>query len=153
MSETRVEIDLRARERRLYDRLRGLVVQAEPGARSGVRDLLLLLPDLFVLLARLARDPRVPVGSKAIAMLGVAYVISPVELMPELLLGPIGLIDDLIVVSAALSRVINRVHPDIVHSHWSGRGDALEAIHRVAAWSENTLGNAFAGLLGFQRTT
>ena len=149
--ELHVEIDLRARERRFYDRLRSLVISAEPGARSGVRDLLLLLPDMFVLLVRLGRDPRVPVGSKVIALLGVAYVLSPIELMPELLLGPIGLIDDLVVVAAALSRVLNRVHPDIVNSHWSGQGDVLEAIRRVTIWSENLLGSAFTSLLGFTR--
>ena len=149
--EVRVEVDLRARERRLYDRLRWLVINAEPGTSSGVRDLLLLLPDMFVLLTRLGRDPRVPIGSKAIVLIGVAYVLSPIELMPELLMGPIGLIDDPIVVAAALSRVINRVHSDIVNSHWSGQGDALEAIRRVTVWCENALGSAFSSLLGFRR--
>ncbi|MCP4003612.1 MAG: DUF1232 domain-containing protein [bacterium] len=151
MSETRLEIDLRARERRFYDRLRALVVRPVPGEGTGVRDLLLLLPDMFILLVRLARDDRVPMGSKMIAVLGVAYVLSPIELMPEIILGPIGLIDDLVVVAAALSRVINRVHPDIVNSHWSGQGDALEAIRKVTAWSEKTLGKVVTGVLGFTR--
>ncbi len=151
MSETRLEIDLRARERRFYDRLRALVVRPVPGEGTGVRDLLLLLPDMFILLVRLARDDRVPMGSKMIAMLGVAYVLSPIELMPEIILGPIGLIDDMVVVAAALSRVINRVHPDIVNSHWSGQGDALEAIRKVTAWSEKTLGKVVTGVLGFTR--
>ncbi len=151
MSEPRVEIDLRERERRAYDRLRSMVITAEPGAASGVRDLLLLLPDLFVLLLRLARDPRVPIGSKAIALIGIGYALSPIDLLPELLIGPIGLLDDLVVVGAALSRVINRVHPDIVNSHWSGRGDALDAVRRISAWSENTLGDLFTKLLGFSR--
>jgi uncharacterized membrane protein YkvA (DUF1232 family) len=52
------------------------------------------------------------------------------------LLGPIGLADDLIVVGAALSRLLGDVHPDVVRSHWSGQGDALDAIQRVTAWSE-----------------
>ena len=65
-----------------------------------------------------------------IALIGLGYALSPIDLLPELLLGPIGLLDDLVVVGAALSRVINRVHPDIVNSHWSGRGDALDAIRR-----------------------
>lgn len=149
--EPRIEIDLRARERRLYDRLRARVVKLEPGSRTGARDLLLLLPDLGVLLYRLLRDPRVPVGPKAIALLGVAYVLSPIDLLPEPLLGPLGLVDDLIVVAAALSRIVNDVHPDLVRAHWPGPGDALEAIRRASAWAEATVGRTLGRLLGFKR--
>jgi uncharacterized membrane protein YkvA (DUF1232 family) len=56
--------------------------------------------------------------------------------MPALLLGPVGLVDDLMIVAACLSGIVNRVHPDVVRSHWSGQGDALEAIERVTAWVE-----------------
>lgn len=139
MTEERVLIDARAREQRLYDRLRARVARRRPGARSRTRDLLLLVPDLTVLLARLARDPRVPPGGKAIALLGVAYVVSPIDLIPDLLFAPVGLVDDLLVLGAALSRVLNYVHPDVVRSHWSGQDDALDAIQRVTQWSEDLL--------------
>jgi uncharacterized membrane protein YkvA (DUF1232 family) len=133
---SRVLIELNPREQRLYDRLRAQVLKPVPGERSGFRDMLFLLPDMSVLLFRLMRDARVPVSSKAVAVLGAAYLLSPVDLMPAFLLGPIGLVDDLIVVAAVLSRMLNRVHPDVVRSHWSGQGDALEAIQRVVDWSE-----------------
>jgi uncharacterized membrane protein YkvA (DUF1232 family) len=139
-----VTIEMNRREQRFYDRIRASVVEREPGRRSGARDLLLLLPDLSVLLMRLLRDERVPVGGKAIAVLGIGYVLSPIDLFPTLLFGPFGLVDDLFIVAAALSRVINYVHPDIVRSHWSGQGDALDAIHRAAEWSETRV----RGVLG-----
>jgi len=138
MTEDRITIELNPRQRRFYDRLRSQLAHApRPGAASGVRDLALLLPDLTVLLARLLRDPRVPRGPKLVALLGLGYVLSPIDLLPEVLLGPIGLVDDLLVVSAALSRLLNDVHPDVVRSHWSGHGDALDAIQRVAGWSHS----------------
>jgi uncharacterized membrane protein YkvA (DUF1232 family) len=139
-----ITIELNPREQRLYDRLRKAVVENRVGEGSGVRDLLLLLPDLTVLLMRLLRDSRVPATSKMIAILGVGYVLSPIDLFPALLLGPLGLVDDLIVVSAALSRVINHVHPDVVRSHWPGKGDALETLSRVSAWSEGLFSRKFA---------
>lgn len=142
-----ITIELNPRERRLYDRLRTRVVLPRSGAGSGVRDLLLLLPDLTVLLARLLRDSRVPLTSKAIAVLGVGYVLSPIDLLPSLLVGPIGLLDDLVVVSAALSRILNGVHPDVVRSHWPGQGDALEAIQRVSRWSESLFSRTVPGRL------
>lgn len=134
-SEETISIELNPRERRLYDRLRARVVKAKPGASSGIRDAILLLPDLTVLLFRLLRDSRVPISCKLIAVLGVGYALSPIDLIPAVLVGPIGLVDDLLVVSAALSKILNQVHPDIVRSHWSGQGDALDAVRRSARWS------------------
>ncbi len=139
-----ITIELNPREQRLYDRLRDGVAEKRIGESSGVRDLVLLLPDLTVLLMRLLQDSRVPITSKAVALLGVGYVLSPIDLLPAILLGPIGWLDDLVVVAAALSRVINHVHPDVVRSHWSGKGDALEAVSRVSAWSESLFTKRFA---------
>lgn len=141
MSSEHPVIELNPREQRVYDRLRAQIVAAEPGDPSGLRDLLFLLPDLAVLLFRLMRDDRVPVGSKAIAVVGAAYLLSPLDLMPALLMGPIGLVDDLIVIGAVLSRMLNRTHPDVVRSHWSGQGDALDAIQRVTGWTERMFGD------------
>ena len=145
-----VEIELNPAEARLYDRLRSAFVAsdtADARARSRLGDLALLIPDLCVLLFRLLRDERVAIGDKAIALAGLAYVLSPIDLMPVLFFGPLGALDDLVVVTAAASRLVNHVHPDIVRMHWAGKGDVLDAIHRVSEWSERQLGKRFRGLL------
>jgi len=134
-----VMIELNPREQRLYDRLRNRLVESVPGAGSGFRDLILLLPDLTILLARLMRDRRVPLPQKAIAIAGMAYVASPIDLLPAMIFGPLGFLDDLFVVAACLSRLLNQVHPDVVRSHWSGQGDALEVIQSVTSWFEEEL--------------
>jgi len=136
VSENAVTIELNPTERRLYDRLRERLVEHSPGSRSGFRDLLLVLPDLTILLLRLLGDRRVPILQKGIAMAGVAYVLSPIDLIPALVFGPVGLLDDLFVVAACLSRLLNHVHPDVVRGHWSGQGDALETIQNVTGWFE-----------------
>ena len=141
-----VEIDLGERGRRLYDRLRAQVRQP-PASRdkSDLRDIALLLPDLTTLLLRLLRDDRVKPGDKALALVGIGYVLSPIDVLPAFLFGPIGLVDDVLVVTAMLSRLLNHVHPDIVRSHWSGQGDALEAIQRVTDWSETQVAGRLRG--------
>ena len=141
VAEDVVTIELNPRERRLYDRMRSVLSRLEPQANGpvGFRDVMLLLPDLTVLLMRLIRDRRVPFTAKAIALIGVGYVLSPIDLIPALIFGPLGWIDDLVVVTAALSKILNGVHPDIVRSHWSGKGDALDAIQRVTDWSQSLL--------------
>ena len=147
MSDETITIELNPRETRLYDRLRARVRHAEPGDGTGARDLLLLLPDFTVLLARLLREPRVPMGSKLLALAGLGYVISPIDLLPSLLLGPLGLLDDLLVVTAALSRLLNHAHPDVIRHHWPGQGDALEAIQRASRWSARFVGGRVRGVL------
>jgi uncharacterized membrane protein YkvA (DUF1232 family) len=147
VSEETVTIELNPRERRLYDRMRVRVAEPEPGTPSGLRDVMLLLPDLTVLLLRLMRDPRVPLRAKLIALLGVGYLLSPVDVLPGVLLGPLGLVDDLVVLAATLSRLLNYAHPDLVRSHWPGKGDALEAIQRLTRWSESLFTARLPGLL------
>lgn len=139
MGDARITIELNPRERRLYDRLRERLVPERLGGATSARDLLLFLPDLTVLLARLLRDGRVPLVEKAIAVGGIAYVFSPLDLLPALVIGPIGLLDDLFVVAACLSRLVNHVHPDVVRANWSGQGDALEIIQSTTGWFEREL--------------
>jgi uncharacterized membrane protein YkvA (DUF1232 family) len=152
VNETLVEIELNATERDYYDRLRERLRPGGLAPQSDVRDLLLLLPDLTMLMFRLLRDDRVAVGDKALMLLGIGYVLSPIDIMPAFFFGPLGLLDDLVVVAATLSRLINHVHPDVVRSHWSGQGDALRAIQRVTDWSEREIGGrvrrALRGLRG-----
>lgn len=148
MSEDRpVEIELGAREERLYDRLRAQIRPPSAGAGSDLRDVMLAFPDLVMLLLRLVRDERVKAGDKALALFGVAYVLSPIDLMPVLLFGPFGALDDLLVVAATLSRIVNHVHPDVVRTHWSGQGDALRLIQRATDWSEELVSKRLRGLL------
>jgi len=146
--EEHVEIELNPKEQRFYDRLRSQVSKAEVGTRTGLRDLLLLVPDLAVLLSRLLRDDRVAPGDKAIAVLGLGYLLSPIDLMPAWLFGPLGVLDDLVVLGAAVSRIVNHVHPDVVRAHWPGQGDALVAIRNASEWSEREIGGRLRRLLG-----
>ena len=72
----------------------------------------------------------------------MAYVVSPIDVMPGLLFGPVGLVDDLLVVAACVSGMLNRVHPDVVRSHWSGQGDVLDALAQVTDLVEDqVIGN------------
>ncbi len=152
MPASPVTIELNPREQRVYDRLRGRVSMGG-SQRSDLRDALLFLPDFTVLIGRLLRDGRVPTSEKVVALAGLVYLVSPIDLVPSLLLGPIGLVDDLLVASATLSRLVNHVHPDVVRSQWPGQGDALEAIQRVTGWCERFFRDQLRGLLRrFTRT-
>ena len=70
------------------------------------------LIDQILLTWRLIRDPRVPLWSKAIPVLAVAYVLSPLDLIPDFLIG-LGQLDDLGLVFGAM-RLFESVTPDYV---------------------------------------
>jgi uncharacterized membrane protein YkvA (DUF1232 family) len=86
-------------------------------------------------------------GDKAIVLLGVGYVLSPIDLLPAFIFGPLGIVDDIVVLSAALSRVLNHVHPDVIRQHWSGKGDALNAVQSVSEWSEQQVVGRVRGVV------
>ena len=65
---------------------------------------------------RLIRDPRVSVWHKAIPVLAVAYVLSPLDLIPDFIIG-LGQLDDLGIVLGAM-RLFESVTPEyIVQEH------------------------------------
>jgi len=142
-----VEIELNPRERRVYDKVRAQVSPNAQGGTSNLRDIVLLIPDLTVLLLRLLRDDRVAPGDKVIGLLGVGYVLSPIDLLPVFIFGPLGVVDDIVVLSAALSRVLNHVHPDVIRQHWPGKGDALNAVQSVSEWSERQVVGRVRGVV------
>jgi uncharacterized membrane protein YkvA (DUF1232 family) len=115
-----------------YDRFRQAILR-NAGRLAGAwgsdaADLILLVPDLLLLFAALARDPRVNLRIKAVAAGTAAYLLSPVDLLPEILLGPLGLADDVVLAFLALDLILNRVDARIVREHWRGEQDLLEVV-------------------------
>ena len=114
-----------------------------------VRGYLLLLPDLVALLGRLLREPAIDVGLKAQLMLAMAYVLSPIDLIPDLFL-PLGLVDDVTVLAFALTRVIRimgQAGEDLLRKHWEGEGDVLVHIQRLLHDAERVLSPRTLGRL------
>ena len=102
---------------------------------------LLVAPDLFHLLCRLALDKRVPAAEKAKLAAAIAYFVSPLDVIPELLLGPVALIDDVAVAAFVLNSLINSGSGEIAKELWAGDGDVLELIQRVIASADEMLGS------------
>ena len=59
-------------------------------------------------------DSRVDPVRKLIPLGAIAYLLSPIDLLPELALGPIGVIDDVGLVILALNAFISICPPDVV---------------------------------------
>ena len=91
------------------------------------------LPNLVKLGYRLVRDPRVPVKHKAFLGGALAYLVAPVDLIPDFI--PfIGRADDLLMLAFALNAMFEAAGEAIVHEHWDGTGDVLEIVAGVVEW-------------------
>jgi uncharacterized membrane protein YkvA (DUF1232 family) len=100
------------------------------GRRSQARELVALVPNLVVLFRGLIRDPRVPRSSKLWLWFAIAWVISPIDLIPEFV--PVaGPLDDAIVASLVLRHVLRRTDRNVLSEHWRGDPATLDAIMRV----------------------
>jgi uncharacterized membrane protein YkvA (DUF1232 family) len=124
-----------------YRSLRGHVTSwlaQRPSFRHA--ELLLVAPDLFHLLCRLALDSRVPSSEKAKLAAAIAYFVSPLDVIPELVLGPLGILDDVAVAAFALNSVINAGQGEIARELWAGDGDVLALIQRITGAADEMLG-------------
>jgi uncharacterized membrane protein YkvA (DUF1232 family) len=104
-------------------------------------DYLLLAPDLFHLLVKLSLDERVPSDKKAKFALVIAYFISPLDLLPELMLGPLGYLDDIALTAYVINQYINETDPGIVRELWAGDQDILTAIKNIISAADKFIGS------------
>lgn len=102
---------------------------------------ILLAPDLFHLLIRLMADPLVPLTEKVKLGAVTAYFISPLDLLPEVILGPTGFLDDIVLTAYVLNSMINRVDPVLIRKHWAGEGDVLITLQNILSLADKMIGS------------
>lgn len=95
-----------------------------------VTDALRVLPDIVVLLRRLAADPQLPRGVRVRLLLMLLYLILPIDLVPDFI-PVLGYADDAIVVVVALRSAARRAGPDALDKHWPGTPEGLHAVRRL----------------------
>jgi len=77
------------------------------------------LPKFIKVFARLMRDRRVPWYAKAMPCLALAYIISPIDIIPGLLVPIIGGLDDLIALFLGMKGLVSLTPREIVAEHIS----------------------------------
>ena len=92
--------------------------------RDAVKTMLKEAPAVLKLFGRLLTDARVSVVDRGLVAAVVAYVIAPIDLIPDFL-GLVGVIDDLFLVGIALERLLSRAPARVVHEHWDGSREGL----------------------------
>lgn len=114
----------------------------ERGGRSSKwAEYIMAAPDLFHLLCKLTIDPEVPVKEKAKLAATIAYFVSPIDLIPEVIVGPLGYVDDVALAAYVLNSIINTTSPEVVKRHWTGDGDVLALIQEILRVADEMVGS------------
>ena len=124
-----------------YKKLREKIHNYLNKHNSKYTEYLLLAPDLFHLLVKLSLDPRVPSEKKAKFVAVIAYFISPIDLLPEMLLGPIGYLDDIALTAYVINEYINQTDPQIVRELWAGDQEILTIIKNIVTTADKVIGS------------
>jgi uncharacterized membrane protein YkvA (DUF1232 family) len=85
------------------------------------------IPNCLVLLRRLRADRRLPRRARVALGAALAYLVSPVQLIPNFI-PVIGQTDDLVVVSLARRYACRRLPRDDVRAAWPGDPDHLDRL-------------------------
>ncbi len=134
-----------------YDRLRQRAVRAveRRGGKLGhhAASALLLVPDVFILMLRLAIDKEVPKTTRAAIASTLAYFVLPIDLMPEGVLGAAGFLDDLVLALSVLSQTFGKELEPYAEKYWSGSQPLRTVLGDVLPAADSLLGTSLYGRL------
>jgi len=107
-------------------------VLAAGGRRSHARAVAGFIPDCAVLIARLARDGRIPRRHRVALLALGGYLALPFDLVPDFV-PVLGQLDDALLVALVLRRLVRAGGTDLVRAHWPGPEPSLRLVLRLAA--------------------
>jgi uncharacterized membrane protein YkvA (DUF1232 family) len=111
---------------------------SEVKLRDRMKNLLLFVPNLLLLAARLMLDPRVPVTERVLVAGAILYAVIPLDFIPDVL--PfVGQIDDAYLVALSLLRLMTVTDPRVVQDHWRGGGNVVELVGATAMVAKKLL--------------
>lgn len=101
------------------------------GRRESARAVAGFVPDCAVLFRRLLADPRLPWAQRALIAVLIAYLLSPIDLVPDFV--PVaGQLDDALLVAVVLRAVVRRAGAEAVRDGWPGPDASLAIVLQAA---------------------
>lgn len=98
--------------------------------RNTIRETARLLPDSLRLLRRLTTDRTIPLRTRMLVWMLIAYLASPIDLIPDFV-PVLGYADDVIVASIVLRHLVRRAGPAKLREHWPGSPEGLAHLQRL----------------------
>lgn len=115
---------------------------ARPAVEPVWRQAALALPRLVKLISLLLADGRVPVRYRLLALAALGYVVSPIDVVPDVV-PLLGQTDDVLIVALALRLLLRGAGKELVAEYWDGTEDVLEMVDGVLEWAGNLVPRPF----------
>jgi uncharacterized membrane protein YkvA (DUF1232 family) len=93
--------------------------------------LLRSLPAVAALAAKVARDPSLPRPVKIALLAAAVYLVSPLDLVPDVV-PLLGYVDDLLILAIVLDGVLHFVDRNLLLRYWPGTERSLDGLARTA---------------------
>ena len=141
--ELKKELPTYEEQQDFYIKLRSKItdyVESKSGKAGTFTPYLLFAPDLFHLLVKSMFDERLDAKSKTLVGSGILYFITPLDVLPEGLVGPGGFIDDIIVATFVVNMLLNKFKPEVIEEHWAGDDKLLNVLKNISETSDSLLG-------------
>ncbi len=98
--------------------------------KAQLKRYVVLVPKFLKLLYGLLKDKRVPLKDKTILAASIAYLLNPVDFIPDMI--PFfGMVDDLYLVALALLRLLYHTDEEVLRDHWEGEEDIVAVIKKI----------------------
>lgn len=105
----------------------GTMSARRDGAKRTLLDTIKQLPHYLRLLGGLLLDRRVSLLDKALVAGAIAYIVSPLDLIPDVI--PfLGQVDDVFLLMTAIERLVANAGADVVYDHWRGDPREMEVL-------------------------
>jgi uncharacterized membrane protein YkvA (DUF1232 family) len=124
--------EVRRDVRREMRRAKGAKTGPRTGARRTVLGTIRQIPDYLRLLGGLLVDKRVSILDKLLVVAAIAYILAPIDLVPDFI--PFfGEVDDVFLLVTALQRLISNTGRRVLLDHWGGDPRDLRdlSLHRI----------------------
>lgn len=133
-------------ERDAYSRVREKVVHKVPDKYERVIQYAMIVPDILALLWRIFRDKRVKIKVKIMVAGIIAYLASPIDILPDFI-PLVGKIDDVAIAFFGLNAIINEVPEEIILQNWQGEENIILLTKEAVSHISRLVGSQNVGTL------
>jgi uncharacterized membrane protein YkvA (DUF1232 family) len=123
-----------------YTRVREKIRRRVPDKYDRVLQYTMLVPDITALLWRLLKDNRVPVKAKVKLGAVIAYLASPVDILPDFI-PLIGKVDDVAIAFFGLNAIINEVPEELILQNWQGEENVVLVTKEAVSYISKVVGS------------
>ena len=124
-----------------YHKFRKKIIGKVPQKYEKIVEYGMLVPDIIMLFIRLLKDKRVKIKVKIMLSGVIAYLASPIDIIPDFI--PfVGKIDDVALAFFALNTIIDEIPKEIIIENWQGEENIILVTREAVKYITKIIGSA-----------